>query len=134
MNGLKRFYRNYFLGRYYHVRRYFDSLELDGNYYKKDLDIIETLKGKAAIELKAVRRFQFISIALYVALYFSIVNFLLADFVVIGNFIEAARGFVTFIGAPIFIVAQLFVTRANNIRFEKLSLYTSHLIAYSVKR
>ena len=134
MNKVSRFYRNYFRGRYYHVRRYLDSLDFGGKYSKADLEKIGELKGKAEVEMRGVRRFQIISIVIYLAIYFFIVNCLFSDFIILGTFVAAAREFVTFVGAPIFVVAQLLVTRLKNIRFEKLSLYTSHLVAFSVKR
>ena len=132
--AVKRFYRNYFRGRYYHIVRCLEALDFDGKYSRKDLRHIEELKERADVEMNAVRRFDKMSIVLYVAIYFSIVNFLFSGFVVLGDLVAAFREIVTFIGAPIFVGLQLIVIRLREVRFEKLSLLTSSLIAYSVKK
>ncbi len=128
-----KFYRKYFKPRFFYIQRYLDKLEFSSKNSKKVKTNVEELKNNASIELKAVKRLHIISIILYVALYFSIVNYFLSDFQIIGKFTDIITSIITYIGTPIFIGAQVFVTRLKNIRLEKLSLYTSHLISYSIK-
>lgn len=131
---IKNFYFRYFKPRYFYIQSYLDELKFSSKNSKKIKSEINNLKEKSNNELKAVKKFHLISIFLYVGIYFSIINILLSDIHIIGDFVNFLRDIITFIGTPVFVLAQIIVTRLKNIRFEKLSLYTSHLISYSIKK
>lgn len=128
------FYREHSKPRYYYIQRYLDNLEFSKKMSKEDKTMVNRIRASADTELKAVKKFHIISIILYGVIYFSLISFLLSELIILGELISTIGSIIGFIGTPVFIVAQFIVIRFRNIRFEKLSLYTSHLISYSAKK
>jgi hypothetical protein len=134
-NKIKKIYTENLLPRFFYVERYLNDTVFSSKLSKKEQNKIHILKENAETELKAVKFFNILSTILYVAIYFSIVSFFLSNIPLslFSEIIGKISRFIGFIGTPVFLLIQFIILRLKNIRYEKLMLYTSHLISYSTK-